>query len=71
MIRSAQRCTLLADRSKLGLASTVFYGPVDVAHDLIIDRDDDDAHRSAVADLKQRGLAVHEVDGVPDRQRPN
>jgi len=69
MIRAAQRCTLLADRSKLGLASTVFYGPVEVAHNLIVDRGDDEAHRAAVAELLQRGVDVHEVDLVADARR--
>jgi len=69
MIRSAQRCTLLADRSKLGLASTVFYSPVDVAHELIVDRPDDPDRRAVVSDLRQRGIDVREVDLIPDARR--
>lgn len=69
MIRSAQRCTLLADHSKIGIASTVFYGPVEAAHDIIVDRPDDPARRAALAQLLQRGIKVHEVDLIPDARQ--
>ncbi|MEM9883206.1 MAG: DeoR/GlpR family DNA-binding transcription regulator [Planctomycetota bacterium] len=68
MIESAHRCTLLADTSKLGLASTVFYAPAGVAEHLIVNEPYDQPGRQAINRLRKRGLTVDEADALPEPQ---
>lgn len=69
MISASKTCTLLADTSKLGLASTVFYAPVEVAERMIVDRPHDARSRDAVARLRERGIEIDEAELLEPAQR--
>ncbi|MEM7624818.1 MAG: DeoR/GlpR family DNA-binding transcription regulator [Planctomycetota bacterium] len=69
MIGSAHRSTLLADTSKLGLASTVFYASVDVAEHIIVNRPEDKPGIDAVERLRKRGVRVDEADLIQDQPK--
>ena len=65
MLEAAHRSTLLADTSKLGLASTIFYADVDAADQIIVNRPDTQPEAEAVARLRDRGIEVHEAPPLP------
>ena len=65
MIESAQQRILLADSSKLGLASTVFFAPVDMVDHVITDRSEDPAAGDRVERLRRRELKVDLVEATP------
>lgn len=69
MISSAHRCTLLTDTSKLGLSSTIFYAPVDVAEHIIVNRPDDKPGQDAIDRLRKQGIQVDEADLLQGRQK--
>lgn len=69
MIGSAHRCTLLADTSKIGLASTIFYTPLDVVDQIIVDRPQDKPGADAVARLRKFGMQVEEAPLIQDKAR--
>lgn len=60
-LESAQRCILLADTSKLGLASTVFFAPVEIADHIILDQTDDPTARQLIDQLRNRNLQIDEA----------
>ncbi|MEM9913443.1 MAG: DeoR/GlpR family DNA-binding transcription regulator [Planctomycetota bacterium] len=60
-LESAQRCILMADTSKLGLASTVFFAPVEIADHVILDRSEDPTPRKFIDQLRNRNLQVDEA----------
>ncbi|MEM1212759.1 MAG: DeoR/GlpR family DNA-binding transcription regulator [Planctomycetota bacterium] len=62
MLESAQRRVLLADTSKLGLASTVFFAPVEMADRVIVESSGEPAVVEALAELRGRGVSVEEAD---------
>ncbi len=62
MIESSQRRVLMADASKIGLASTVFYGHAAVADRLVVEPTDDPAKREALDTLADRGVEVTVAD---------
>ena len=52
---------LMADTSKLGLASTVFFAPVEIADHVILDRSEDPTPRKFIDQLRNRNLQVDEA----------
>ncbi|MEE9404544.1 MAG: DeoR/GlpR family DNA-binding transcription regulator [Algisphaera sp.] len=62
MIKASQSRVLLIDTSKLGLASTVFYTPLNAAHHVVLDRPGNPESQHAVDALREHGLHVDEVD---------
>ncbi|MEM8739347.1 MAG: DeoR/GlpR family DNA-binding transcription regulator [Planctomycetota bacterium] len=62
MFESAQRRVLLADTSKLGLASRVFFAPVGEVDRVVLERSDNPAVRDAVARLGEHGLEIQEAE---------
>jgi len=65
MIESARSKVLLADTSKLGVASTVFVTPVDTADHVILEQSDDPAVLQAVEHLHQRNLRITQAEVHP------
>lgn len=60
-LESAQRCILMADTSKLGLASTVFFAPVDIADRIILDQTQDPGLRKLIDQLRGRNIQIDEA----------
>ncbi|MEM6550662.1 MAG: DeoR/GlpR family DNA-binding transcription regulator [Planctomycetota bacterium] len=58
MLESAQRRVLLADTSKLGLASTVFFAPVEMADRMIVEASDEPGVLEALDEVHRRGVSV-------------
>lgn len=62
MIESAQQCVLMADSSKLGLASTVFFGPARLSDQLIVDRTNDPNICDQLRLIAASGIDIQEVE---------
>lgn len=60
-IQASQQRILMADTSKLGLASAVFFAPAQTADRLITEESDDPAHRKNLDQLRKRNVVVDEV----------
>lgn len=65
LIRLARRRVLMADTSKFGLASAVFYAPVDVVDQLITDNTGGVEADQAIQTVRSRGVAVDIVEVDP------
>ena len=61
MIEAAQQRVLLADTSKIGVASNVFVGPVTLADRVIVERNEDREAQQRVARLRSIGAKVEEA----------
>ncbi|MEM6391457.1 MAG: DeoR/GlpR family DNA-binding transcription regulator [Planctomycetota bacterium] len=61
MLESAQRRVLLADTSKLGLASAVFFAPVEMADRVIVEAGGGPSVAEALEELRERGVQVEEA----------
>jgi len=61
MLESAQHCILLADTSKLGLASTVFFAPVEIADQIILEHTEDASLGKFIDQLRARNIQIDEA----------
>ena len=61
MIEAARQRVLLADTTKLGVASKVFVGPVTLADRVIVERSEHEGVQARIARLRALGIAVDEA----------
>ena len=66
LIEASRFHTLMVDTSKIGLASTIFYAPIETADHVIVDRSDRPDTREILDGLRGRGLRVEEAELLDD-----